>query len=500
MKKFLFPLLFLGFITVLLIGCRRDTTIEIKAHSPKIWPDYSGVTLPFNIAPPNFYIIEPHQKYKIRIFGSVEEDTIFLKGKNLVEIPIKAWKKLLSKNKNKNIYFSISLKTDRKWHSYQPIINLVKSEKLDPFLVYRLIEPSYQMCNYLITEERNLENYQRRSLFDNTLTNKSCVNCHTFSQNNPNYLVYHVRFFHSGTYILRNGKYQRLNLNSDRFAQGGVYPAWHPSGNFIAFATGKAIPFVHAKDIERRTEVFDSLGDIMLYDLEKNVVISDSRMARSDYEETFPTWSPDGKYLYFCQSKTPNRDSNEDFTSYSKKIKYDLVRIAFNAQTSTFGSIETLISHTNTKQTVSFPRISPNGKYLVFCLSDHGTFPIRHPESDLYILNLKTLVYRKMEAINSPKTESYHTFSSNGHWMVFSSKRGDGMYARPYFTYIDKHGKSSKPFLLPEKDPNFYVLSLKSFNVPELVKGSVNTSVIKSQMACEQEIIYPQAIKVQGEK
>lgn len=97
--------------------------------------------------------------------------------------------------------------------------------------------------------------------------------------------------------------------------------------------------------------------------------------------------------------------------------------------------------------------------------------------SDLNLLNLETGEFQKME-INSPQTDSYHCFSSTGHWFVFSRKRLDGLSTRPFFSYLDENGKASKPFVLPQKDPEFYDSFIKNYNIPELITGEVNVSAL----------------------
>ena len=73
--------------------------------------------------------------------------------------------------------------------------------------------------------------------------------------------------------------------------------------------------------------------------------------------------------------------------------------------------------------------------------------------------------------------ESFHDWSSNSHWFVFSSRRGDGLYTRLYLASIDDNGKISKPFLLPQKDPFFYDKSLFSYNVPEFISSEVKVDI-----------------------
>jgi dipeptidyl aminopeptidase/acylaminoacyl peptidase len=117
-------------------------------------------------------------------------------------------------------------------------------------------------------------------------------------------------------------------------------------------------------------------------------------------------------------------------------------------------------------RSVSFPRVSPDGNYIVITLHNYGCFPIWHKEADLYEIDLRTMQASKM-GLNSDFTDSYHSWSSNSRWLVFSSKRIDGLTARFFISYIDENGASGKPFILPQKDPEFYGRLLKSFNLPE---------------------------------
>jgi hypothetical protein len=75
--------------------------------------------------------------------------------------------------------------------------------------------------------------------------------------------------------------------------------------------------------------------------------------------------------------------------------------------------------------------------------------------------------------ISSDQTDSYHCFSSGGHWFVFTSKRLDGLFSRPFFSYLDENGNATKPFVLPQEDPEFYNSYIKNYNIPELIKGEV---------------------------
>ena len=130
------------------------------------------------------------------------------------------------------------------------------------------------------------------------------------------------------------------------------------------------------------------------------------------------------------------------------------------------GHAEVLLTAEATGHSLVEPRPSPDGRFLVFTMADYGHFPIYQTNADLYLLDLQTREHRKME-LNSGSADTWHCWSSNGRWLVFSSKRLNKMMARPFFSHIDEQGHASKPFVLPQEDPAFYDTFLKTFNVPE---------------------------------
>jgi hypothetical protein len=109
---------------------------------------------------------------------------------------------------------------------------------------------------------------------------------------------------------------------------------------------------------------------------------------------------------------------------------------------------------------------------VLCCLLPYGNFPPYQPAADLYEYAVDCRQLRKLE-VNSDQCDSYPCWSSNGRWIVFSSKRRDGLFARPYFSHRDERGRFSKPVLLPQRDPGFYDSFINNFNRPELVTGPV---------------------------
>lgn len=149
------------------------------------------------------------------------------------------------------------------------------------------------------------------------------------------------------------------------------------------------------------------------------------------------------------------------------KLKYSLCSIGFDAVKGEFGNrIDTLIYSGTIGKSVSLPRPSYDGRYIMYNLTDYGTSPAHHADADLWILDLKTGEARAMDELNSDRSDGYHNWSSGGNgWFLFSSKRKDGMYANLYLSCVGKDGKATKPFLLPQRNPReYYDAALHSFN------------------------------------
>ncbi len=456
--------------TVLLFSSSKNISNYSDIDTvPAINPDYSGVVIPPNIAPLNFLIEEEGKAFAVKLHAENGRPVKISGKKNKIHIPRKKWSRLLKLNVGNELHCEIFIKDNSgKWLKYSTIKNKISNEELDGYLAYRLIHPGYNLWDKMGLYQRNLQNFDEKPIMSNRTTDNNCMNCHAFRNNDGNTMMFHMRAKHGGTIIVKDGEVKKVDTKTANTMSAGVYPAWHPNGNLITFSVNEIHQYFHAQP-EKRIEVMDHAADLILYDIDRNSVSIIEQASKPDAFETFPAWSPDGKYLYYCSALA--RSPNE-----YEEIKYNLLRIEFNTEDKSFGRVDTIVSSNETGLSVSFPRVSPDGRYVLFCMSDYGNFSIWHDESDLYIYDLEKEQISKPDAINSPESDSYHTWSSNGKWIVFSSRRINGLFTRPYFAYHYGEGQFSKPFLLPQKDPEFYKTYLKSYNVPELIKTPVSVS------------------------
>lgn len=450
MKKISIPVVAL----LLLASCSLHEEQAAKLNKgADIFPDYKETTMPCNMAAPTFSIKDSSLTDLQAVFSAGDKKIVVgSEGDEGFCIDLDDWKTLTGMASK--ISIKIQGKSNGEWVEYDAFNITISPDSIDSHLAYRLIEPGYEVWNEMGIYERNLENYEEKAIKTNAETNGGCMNCHSFHNYNRSKMLFHQRKDESGTYFVDGENTKRIQP-SPSF----VYPSWHPGGKLVAFSTNDTKQAFHTVS-RNRIEVFDNSSDIIIYDTETDETITCPELHSSKAFETFPSWSPDGKTLYFCSADSVNIPDEYD------KVHYALCSIDFDANSKSFGNkVDTLYNI----RSVSFPRVSPDSKQLMFTLSDYGNFSIWHKEADLYLLNLEDKSVRCIDELNSKETESYHSWSSNGKWVVFSTRRDDGLYTRPYFAHFE-NGTFSKPFALPQYDADYTNRLMKSYNIPEFFK------------------------------
>ena len=461
----------LGLITLLffLISCNNTADVVVSDSLPPIYPDYINVTIPYNIAPLNFVFREA-QYVEVTLEG--QTGTMRCKGKDNIRFSQKRWKNFLKAETGNSITVTIKAKVKGILFEYQSFEWTVSEDRIDPFLTYRLIEPGYTVMNKLQLCERNIENFSERIFADHNLLDNACMNCHIVGNQDPNISFFYVRNDQGGTILNRNGYLRKIGTLSEDLTPPPRYGNFHPSGRYGVFSTNDAIPEYHTLS-QVKLEVFDTNSDLVVLDFDNNRIVRSPIVSGKENLETFPAFSADGNHIYFCSA--PGLILPKEI----EQLKYSLCAIDFDAEQGLFGNqVDTLVKMTEAdSKSVSFPRPSPNGQFLLYCVSDYGTFPLWHPETDLVMMDLHTREIINTDIINSNNSDTYHAWSSNSRWIVFASKRDDGWYGKPYFAYVDKDGKIHKPFVLPQRDPFFYDYTFLSFNVPELMTDRLPFSI-----------------------
>lgn len=454
-----------GLALILAAGCGMPEGAAPSSGAPAIFPDYIGVTIPANIAPLHFSMAEENCSGKTAASFSAGDVSVTVRGtKGAVNIGRRQWKKILKEAAGDAIEVRVACRQASGWTVYEPFRIEVSKDCIDRYLTYRLIEPGYEVWDEMGLYQRDLESFRQTPLIKNRATDFNCINCHNYCMQDASKMVFHMRSVHSGTYLKQDGSFKKLDVKT---TPGMVYPAWHPGGRFLAFSLNSISQMFHSSD-RNRIEVFDTESDIAVYDSETNEVLTCPEISAKDKFETFPAFSPDGKLLFYCAADTLSMPDRYN------EVKYHLCAIEFDADDRKFGQVDSVYTGPGS---VSFPRVSPDGKYMLYTLSDYGNFSIWHQEADLHMIDLTDRSREiDMTGLNSDSVESYHSWSSNSRWAVVSSRRIDGLYTRPFIAHISEDGTVGKAFLLPQKNPGMYHDFLKSFNIPEFTKNRAKIS------------------------
>lgn len=455
-------------------GKSAATPDRMAAEAPAMVPDYAGVTFPVNIAAPSFRIesgAEEVTEYQTEVGRCGEAPAMVVRSASAsVELPLKQWHKLLERSAGDSIYFRMALRgADGRWTGAPDVVCGVSGNPIDRYLVYRLLYPGYELWNDMGIYQRDLTCYEQTPILENHDFENQCVNCHNFSANDPGRgMMVHVRGKQGGTLVSKAGQVEKVSSRMAGLDHGATYPGWSRDGRHIAFSANDVAQVFHSSG-RKPIEVVDMGADLIVYDTETHRAFTDSIVSGRHHMETFPTWTPDGTRIYFCRAPQVNENSALD------SVRYDLCRVDFEPESGRFSNVQVVYEASADTASVSFPRVSPDGRWLMFTLSRYGNFSIWHPEAQLCVMDLTTGQWRELgPEVNSDDVESYHSWSSDGRWFIFSSKRMDGLWARPFIASFDPAtGEAGRAFAVPQESAEFYRYFSKTYNIPELISAPV---------------------------
>lgn len=484
----IFRTLLLACIVLLATSCSKQNSQLPEQATPlkevaDIYPDYRDIVAPPNIAPLDFMVKNEADEAMAHLVGGGKELIAEADENGTFRLDSLAWRDLLTAARGAQVEVTLYVKRKGDWHTLTPFHITVAQETIDRYLSYRLIEPSYELYRQLGLYQRDLEGFGVTTIYENnreySKDDNHCINCHNYQNYSTERMLFHVRAKHGGTVLVENGKPRKLNMKSDSILSSTVYPTWHPDRNWVVFSSNQTGQVFHMKD-PQKIEVVDYGSDLVFYDADRNEL---RNILKTEADlETFPCWAPDGRRVFYCSAHVPEfvgktAEQRQDIIgNIHNKVRYNLMSLPFDPATGKFGAPVVEMDCAAEGKSCAVPRISPDGRYCLFTLADFGQFHIWHTSSDLYVKDLVTGAITALAETNSPNVDSYHTWSSNGRWIVFSSRRDDGSYTRPYIAYFDKDGRGHKAFLLPQEDPEQNLRLTKSYNVPELTRDAVRTT------------------------
>ena len=255
----------------------------------------------------------------------------------------------------------------------------------------------------------------------------------------------------------------------------GLMSQVSPDGRYVVSTVKDLSVFLAIDDNLAYSQLFFPIqGILCIYDRETGQFTALPGADDPDYVQANASWSPDGKYLVFARSKkyeaVENRvnelgltqlDEMSQFLTRKEIFKFDLYRIPFNDGKG--GQAEPLLGASENGRSNYFTKYSPDGRWIVFCQAEG--FMLLQPDSELFIIPSEGGEARRLIA-NNDGMNSWHSWSPNSRWLVFSSK-ANGPYTQLFLTHIDESGRSTPPVVLSR-----FTSPDRAGNIPEFVNAA----------------------------
>ncbi len=440
-------------------------------RTPPIYPDYIGVTIPARIAPLSFNFEDETIKTMDVVIRGSKGGQMHSRG-SFADFDIKKWHALTERNKGGRLTVTVTVKRGKEWLQYEDFDIFVSPYTLDDYgVTYRRIAPGYEAGGNIGIYQRDIHTYRESPILTEYSTPAHCMNCHTANRTDPRQFSIQLRGEHGATILQIDGKQKYYDTKTDSTRAACSYTYWHPSGNYIAYATNAVYQAFFVGKYKPK-EVYHTFSNIVLLDTRSDELVLEPKLQTEDLE-IFPAFSADGKTLFYSSSKPCNMPAEY------LKVKCSLCAIPFDEETGTFGSeVDTLLNGPKDDRSYILARPSYDGRWLMYTRCSRSNFAVEQRDADLWLMDLRTREVKELTVLNSAFSDGWHNWSSDSHWVVFASKRGDGTYGQLYFASIDDKGNATKPFLLPQRNPRkYYRATFDAYNAPDFTKTPVDFDI-----------------------
>ncbi|NOZ19625.1 MAG: hypothetical protein GXP25_00900 [Planctomycetes bacterium] len=342
-----------------------------------------------------------------------------------------------------------------------PVTFRISPDPADRYVVYRLVRPPFSTYKTPDMFVRDIASFDTRLFL--SARRSYCFNCHTFSSKSgtsgklsiqSRYMVpRREQLFRTyfGVFDLDRQTGRKFKLPFK--IQMTTFMAWSPDGTKLALSANQQVTAFEPIVYETQS-AGEPTSDIAVFQPEQETVALVPGASDPDHLEIYPRWTLDGKSIVFCWASAGY---------HPELIHYDLHVVPYNGGKG--GKAVPIKGASQNGRSNYYARFSPDGKWMSFCQSNGGS--LIKSSSDIYLMKSDfTGEPHRLESNTDYGADSWHSWSSNGKWIVFASKRNT-VIARLYMTHIDEQGHASPAIRVPLKEA-----PMKCFNIPEFLQNS----------------------------
>nr|WP_321357348.1 tetratricopeptide repeat protein [uncultured Draconibacterium sp.] len=365
----------------------------------------------------------------------------------------------------------------------------ISKDKVDAPIFYRAVPLPFKFARENLKRIRwhfghvNNEN-QPHAVLENIPV---CANCHSFTPDGSTLVMdvdarddkgaYTLTSFEKATHVDEDSLIHWSDYQNGKFTYG-LLSQISPDGRYVVSTLKDCEIFVDRNDLAYSQLFFPVKGILVVYDRLNKKYFELEGANDTTFIQSNPCWTPDGKYIYFSKApaeqyeesglKNGSVPKDEDIPHYKifeehflkrdSLKKFNIYKIPFNNGKG--GKAVPVEGASHNGFSNYFPKISPDGKWLVFCQAE--SFMLLQKDSKLNIVPANGGEARELTC-NSDNMNSWHSWSPNSKWLVYSSKQG-GPYTQLYLTHIDENGLDTPPVFLENFSFDKY-----ANNIPEFV-------------------------------
>ena len=379
-----------------------------------------------------------------------------------------------------------------KIHASQVVTFSISQDEADNAIVYRMVSPPF--INKKTPDMFVRDIRKKRDQLFLSARQQYCINCHTFSSKAGDKGKLGLQIRYLGQKPQKNYVYFAFYDIEKETGHKAILPweiqmttfmGWSPDGTKLAFSANQALatlsPIVYETQFATQTT-----SDIAVYDTTTQEVFLLPGACEDDILEMYPFWTPDSKSIVFSWDKSGKHPT---------ETRFNISIIPYNNGKG--GKPRTIRAVNDNGMSNYYPRFSPDGRWFSFVRSKYGS--LIKASSDIYIMDAKPILEgdlggkaTRLECNTKYTADSWRSWSSNSKWMVFASKRDDGIFARLYMTHIDDDGHASEAVRLPIENPR----TRSSFNIPEFVKNvpPIDEKTLFAGVGVDAEVVNTKSI------